>query len=210
LPAALVVLLAVLAGCSDDDTSADSGDDTTTTVPTTTTTDPPATDEASYEIVEDLVLEATGLADELFQDPTVVEDSGNETLVRLREIYTDDSPTPEGVEQQLRDFVADGQYQRPSATGLFREVSVYAFEAVDEDTLTFDTCNQIDKETVDADGTVVTTDARVVFVSGEARRIDGVWRFVGLSNDTGRSNPIAPGTSGHGICAQFAAEREPQ
>jgi hypothetical protein len=204
----LVVLLVVLAGCSDDDTSADAGDGTTTTVATTTTTHPPATDEASYEIVEDLVLEATDLADELFQDPTVVEDPGNETLVRLREVYAPDSPAPDGIEELLRGLVADGQHQRPSASGLFREVSVYAFDAVDEDTLAFDTCNQIDKETVDEAGEVVATDTQVVFVSGEARRIDGVWRFVGLSNDTSRSNPIEPGSSERGLCAQLAAERE--
>jgi hypothetical protein len=203
----LVVQLVVLAGCSDDDTSADAGDDTTTTVATTTTTHPPATDEASYEIVEDLVLEATDLADELFQDPTAVEDPDNETLARLREVYTPDSPAPDGIEDLLRGLVAEGQHQSPSANGLFREVSLYAFEAVDEDTLTFDTCNQIDKQTVDDAGNVVTTDAQAVFVSGEAHRIDGVWRFVGLSNDTSRSNPIEPGSSERGLCAQLAAEQ---
>ena len=81
---------------------------------TTTTTQPPATDEASHEVVEELVLEATELADELFQDPTAVEDPDNEALDRLREIYTDDSPTPDGVEDQLRELVATGQHQRPS------------------------------------------------------------------------------------------------
>jgi hypothetical protein len=194
-----------VSACSDDDTSGADGE-TSTTVASTTTTQPPATDEASHEIVEELVLEATGLADELFQDPTGVEDPDNEALARLRELYTDDSPTPDAVEEQLRDFVASGQHQRPAANGLFREVGVYAFEAVDSDTLAFDTCNQIDKETVDANGEVVATDARVVFVSGEARRIDGAWRFVGLSNDTSRSNPITPGTAEQGLCAQLASE----
>jgi hypothetical protein len=206
--AGLIAVLVVLAtACSDDDTA--SGDDeTTTTVATTTTTQPLATDEASYEIVEELVLEATDLADELFQDPTVVEDPDNELLVRLREIYTDESPAVGGIEGLLRQLVADSQHQRASATGIFREVSVYAFEPVDQDTLTFDTCNQIDKETVDEAGEVVATDAQVVFVSGEARRVDGSWRFVGLSNDTSRNNPIEPGTSEPGLCAQLAAERD--
>jgi hypothetical protein len=199
------VALASVVACSDEEPSAAGDDDTTTTVASTTTTQPPATDEASHEAVEELVLEATGLADELFQDPTAVEDPDSEALDRLREIYTEDSPTPDSVEEQLRDFVASGQHQRPAANGLFREVSVYAFETVDADTLTFDTCNQIDKETVDADGEVVATDARVVFVSGEAHRVDGAWRFVGLSNDTSRSNPIAPGTAEQGLCAQLAA-----
>jgi hypothetical protein len=203
----LVAVLVVSAtACSDDDTAAGDDNDTGTTVASTTTTQPPANDEASHEVVEELVVEATELADELFQDPTAVDDPDNEALARLREIYTEDSPTPDGVEEQLRDFVASGQHQRPAANGIFREVSVYAFEAVDSDTLAFDTCNQIDKETVDADGEVVGTDARVVFVGGEAHRVDGAWRFVGLSNDTSRSNPIAPGTAEQGLCAQLAAE----
>ncbi|MFW6033536.1 MAG: hypothetical protein ACOC9R_00260 [bacterium] len=202
----VVALVVSTVGCSDDATSAGTEDEPTTTVATTTTTQPPATDEDSHEIVEELVIEATGLADELFQDPTVIEDPDNELLVRLREIYTEDSPAIGGIEDVLRRLVADGQHQRPSRTGIFREVGVYAFEAEDADTLTFDTCNQIDKETVDASGDVVATDAQVVFVSGEARRVDGNWRFVGLSNDTTRNNPIEPGTSEPGLCSQLAAE----
>jgi hypothetical protein len=107
-------------------------------------------------------------------------------------------------------LAASGQHERPSATGIFREVSVYAFEPVDANTLSFDTCNQIDSETVDADGTVLETEALVVFVEGSARRVDGVWRFHGLSNDISRSNPIAPGGSEAGLCAQLASERTDQ
>jgi hypothetical protein len=207
----LVAVLVVSAtACSDDDTAAGDDNDTSTTVASTTTTEPPATDEASHEMVEELVLEATELADELFQDPAAVEDPDNEALARLREIYTDDSPTPDGVEEQLRDLAANGQHERPSSTGVFREVSVYAFEPVDQDTLNFDTCNQIDTERVDANGTVVDTEALVVFVRGSARRIDGVWRLHGLSNDISRSNPITPGESEPGLCAQLASERTGQ
>jgi hypothetical protein len=205
----VAVFLVSVSACSDDDTSAADGE-TSTTVASTTTTQPPATDEASHEIVEELVLEATGLADELFQDPTGVEDPDNEALARLREIYTDDSPTPDGVEERLRQLAANGQRERPSSTGIFREVSVYAFEPVDEDTLSFDTCNQIDTETVDANGTVLETEALVVFVRGSARRVDGVWRFHGLSNDISRSNPISPGESEAGLCAELASERDGQ
>jgi hypothetical protein len=193
--------------CSDDDERA-GGDGTPTTSETTSTTQPPATDEASHEVVEELVIEATGLADELFQDPSAVDDPDSEALDRLREIYTDDSPTPDGIEDELRELVANGQRQRPSETGIFREVSVYGFEPVDEDTLTFDTCNQIDFETVNADDTVVDTQAMVVFVEGTARRVDGVWRFHGLSDDVTRSNPIEPGQSEAGLCEQLASERD--
>jgi hypothetical protein len=189
-------------GCGDGGSEASPEDETTTSA-ATATTQPPATDEASHEIVNDMVLEATGLADELFQDPELIDDPDDETFDRLQEIYTPDSPAAAAIEDLLRGMVDEGQHQRPSATGLFREVTVYAFEAVDADTLTFDTCNQIDKETVNDAGDVVTTDAQMVFVGGEARRIDGVWRFVGLSNDATRANPMTPGSSERGRCAQF-------
>jgi len=200
----LGLVLAVLGGaaCSDDGSEASPEDETTTTA-ATTTTQPPATDDESREIVSDMVLEATGLADELFQNPELIDDPEDETLDRLQEIYTPDSPAVAAIEDVLRGMVDDGQIQRPSGTGLFREVTVYAFEAVDADTLEFDTCNQIDKVTVNEAGDVVTTDAQMVFVSGEARRIDGVWRFVGLSNDASRNNPMVPGSSERGLCAQF-------
>jgi hypothetical protein len=205
LSAALVVVLAVLAGCSDDDTSADSGDDTTAT---TTTTQPPATDEASHEVIEDLVLEATSLADELFQDPTLVEDE-SDALDRLREIYTDDSPTPEGVEESVRGLAERGESYTPAASGIYREVSIYKWDpATDDDTLTFDTCSLIDRVKVDADGNVLSTEARVIFTAGEAQRVDGVWRFYGLSSDVSRSTEFESGTADPGFCQQIPDESE--
>jgi hypothetical protein len=199
----LALLVVLAAACSDDDSDGSNGDGTTTTVAITTTTQPPATDQASHEIVEDMVIEATELADDLFQDPSAVEDPDNESLARLREIYTDDSPTPDGVEDQLRELARLGQYDRPAANGIFREVGVYAFEPSGQDTLRFDTCSQIDTERVDADGNVVSTEAMVRFSRGEARRIEGVWRFYGLSSDDSRVTEIEPGGASQGFCQRL-------
>lgn len=195
--------------CSDDDTATGSDVTTTTLADATTTTQPAATEdgEAAFDAVEEVVVEATGLADRLFQDPTVVDDPDNGDLVGLRELYTDDSPTPDGVEAQLREMAANGERGRPTPGGaVYREVVPYAFEAVDEDTVRFDTCNQRDSQIVDADGEVVETIAEIVFVGGTAERVDGVWRFVGLSSDLDRSNPITPGSSQAGYCADFVAD----
>ncbi len=196
------------AACSDDDTTA-SGDGETTTTASTTTTQAAATDDpdAAFDAVEEVVLEATGLSDRLFQDPTVVNEPDNEDLERLREIYTNDSPTPDGVEAQLRDLAERGQRGRPTPGGeVYREVAPYAFEVVDADTVRFDTCNQLDSQTVDEDGNVIETTAQIVFVSGSARRVSGVWHVEGLSNDLSRSNPIRPGDSRAGYCADFVAD----
>jgi len=190
-------------GCSDNGSEASPDDETTTTV-ATTTTQPPATDDASHEIVTELVYEATGLADELFQDPTLADDPDSNAMDRLRELYTDDSPTPVGLETQLEELAALGHHERPTANGMFREVSVYSFEVVDENTLQFDTCSQIDTEMVDSDGDVISTEAAVRFSRGEARRVDGVWRFYGLNNDDSRLTEIESGGSSHGFCARAA------
>jgi hypothetical protein len=195
-------LLVSVTACSDDDTSA-ADDEARTTIASTTTTQPPATDEASHEIVEELVLEATGLADELFQDPTAVEDPDNEALDRLRELYTEDSPTPDGVEESVRGLADRDERYRPAASGIYREVSIYRwYPATDENTLTFDTCSLIDREKVNAAGEVIDTEARVIFTAGEARRVAGVWRFYGLSSDVSRNTEIEPGQANPGFCQQ--------
>jgi hypothetical protein len=206
----LVAVVAVsAAACSDDDTAASGDGETTTTASTTTTTQPSATDDpdAAFDAVEEVVLEATSLADRLFQDPTVVNEPDNDDLERFREIYTDDSPTPDGVEAQLRDLAERGQRGRPTPGGeVYREVAPYAFEVLDADTVGFDTCNQVDRQVVDAAGQVIETSAQIVFVAGTARRVDGIWRFEGLSNDLSRNNPIRPGDSRAGYCAEFVAD----
>jgi hypothetical protein len=207
---ALLAVLVVAAACSDDDTTAsDADDEATTTLATTTTTQPSATDdpEAAFDAVEEVLLEATSIADRLVQDPTVVDDPGNEDLERLREIYTENSPTPDGVEAQLRDLAEKGQRGRPTPGGeVYREIAPYNFEVVDPDMVRFDTCNQLDAQTVDAAGEVVETTSQIVFVGGTAQRVDGVWRLYGLSSDLSRSNPIRPGDSKAGYCTEFVAD----
>jgi hypothetical protein len=167
-------------------------------------TAPPATDEASHQDVTRLVAEATGLADRFWRDPGIVEDPSHPDLVRYRELYTDESPTPAAVEDGLRQMVEQGEHYRPAASGFMREVEIYQWSPPpDADTLYFDTCSLIDRELVGPDGTVLSTDARLLFVGGEARRVDGEWRFHGLSNDVSRTVQLAPGAARPGTCAGF-------
>jgi hypothetical protein len=167
-------------------------------------TAPPATDEASHQDVTRLVEEATGLADRFWREPGIVDDPSHPDLVRYRELYTDDSPTPAAVEAGLRQMVEQGEHYRPAASGFMREVEIYQWSPPpDADTLYFDTCSLIDRELVGADGTVLSTDARLLFVGGEARRVDGQWRFHGLSNDVSRTVALAPGAARPGTCAGF-------
>ncbi len=106
------------------------------------------------------------------------------------------------MEAQIREMADAGEYRRPAASGVFRELVIYqwASPAPDENTLQFDTCALIDDELVDASGGVIETESTVIYAAGEARRIDGVWRFYGLSNDVSRSMPFTPGTGTPGFC----------
>jgi hypothetical protein len=168
---------------------------------TTTTTQPPASDEAARAVVDDLVAEATALADRLFRDPAAALEPGSDDLDRLREIYVGGSPVPDGVSTQLRDLAALGRRHRAGASGVYREVAVFDWEPpTDDDTLRFRTCSMVDTEVVDATGRVVDHFAELILTGGEARRVDGVWRFGGFTDDSAQRLEIAPGTARPGYC----------
>jgi hypothetical protein len=162
-----------------------------------------ATADADFPVVEDLVIEATGLADQLFEDPTVVNDAGDRTLARFNEIYTDDSPTPEGVAAQLRTLSANGQRYRPGPSGRLRDVGVYRMTRVDDSQVAFRICAVEDVEIVDADGTVIGRRSQVTQGDGWAERVGDEWRFAGIDPDESATLPIAPGSAPSGFCDQL-------
>jgi hypothetical protein len=205
LPATLVLLVA----CGDDDATNDSRSEREpATDSSAATTEPPASDsEAAFPIVEDLVLEATRLVDELYQEPEAVNDPDNADVERLREIYTEDSPTPDAVTEQLHELVDNGERMRAADSGVFRDLGVYEMAAVDEDTVRFRICASEDRETIDANGNVVDQRAQVTQGTGEARRIDGIWRFYGIHPEEDRTLPIEPGTANAGFCDRLFDEQ---
>ncbi len=201
---ALVAAAPGLASCSGSGTAGAGRDDDSPRAAAPPVTAAPATDDASHADVVRLVDETTGLADRFWRDPSVIEDPEHPDLARYRALHTADSPTPDAVEAGLRTMVEQGEHYRPAASGFMREVEIYQWAPpTDEDTLRFDTCSLIDRELVGPDGTVVATEARLLFVGGEAHRIDGEWRFFGLSNDTSRTVPLTPGAARPGTCAGF-------
>jgi hypothetical protein len=161
-----------------------------------------ATD-ADFPAVEDLVIEATGLADQLFEDPTVVNEPGDQTLARFNEIYTDDSPTPEGVAAQLRTLSANGQRYRPGPSGRLRDVSLYRMTRVDDSQVAFRICAVEDVEIVDANGAVIDRRSQVTQGDGWAQLVGGEWRFAGIDPDENATLPIAPGSAPSGFCDQL-------
>lgn len=201
------LLAAGTLGCSDDPGDDDDGDSTTTAPSTTSTTDPPATDDAAKEEVEAVVMEATAIVDELLQDPSLIDDPEDDRIGRLADLYADDSPAPGAIEDRVREMATSGEYRRPAASGVYRELVIYQWSSpTDANTLRFDTCAVIDNELVDADGDVLETESQVVYAAGEARRVDGVWRFYGLSNDVSRSMPFTPGTGTRDFCEAIASD----
>lgn len=207
-----LALLTVTAACSGDDDAepASRDDEQTDTTSATTTTQPPASDEeAAYPIIRDLVLEATALTDQLFQDPTAAEDPDNPDIERLRELYTEDSPTPDGVLDQLSDLADKGQRWRASQSGVFRDLGVYEMTTLDDDKVRFRICASEDLETVDENDHVVDQRAQVTQGVGEARRVDGIWRFYGINIEDDRTLEIAPGSANPGFCdSLFGGEAE--
>jgi hypothetical protein len=205
--AAALTLLGGTPACSGDDTS--SADTTSTSSSTTTTTHPPATDEAAaFPIVEELVHEATDLTDELYQDPAVVDEPENDDIARLRELYTADNPTPDGVVQNLQELSDQDRQIRAASSGIFRDLYLYDITATDENTVHFGFCALQDQETVDTDGNVVEHFAEVTQGEGEARREENIWRFYGLDRDDERSTEIRPGTAVAGFCESIYEQRD--
>jgi hypothetical protein len=201
----LAVLLLPTAACTDDDSEAPAGaDDRAGTTSTATTAQPAASDSAAaFPIVEGVVLEATALANELFQDPSKADDEGSATVARFRELHTADSPTPDGVLAQLRALKDNGHRYRPGPSGALRDLGVYRLTAVNDDTIQLRVCAVEDIEVVDASGTVVEARSQITQGDGEARRNAGVWRFVGIRPDETATLPIAPGSAPAGFCDQL-------
>jgi hypothetical protein len=205
--------LILLVGCSGDDSGANGSSDRSDhdTDASTSATQPPATEEdEAFSIVEDRVTEANAIIDELLQDPRAVDEPENAEIARLREIHTDDSPTPDGIVTQLEELAENDLRERPAESGVFSDFGVYRMTAVDENTVRFRTCSTEDSETVDASGEVVDRRAQVTQGVGEARRIDGVWRVYGIHQEDDRTLPIEPGTANAGFCDElFSSDGEP-
>jgi hypothetical protein len=201
--ALLIVAAAAISGCAGTDrgaggAAATGGGDEGTGGPQPSADRP----EAAFPLVEDVVIEATGLADELFQDPTVVEDDGD-AVRRFTALYTADSPTPAGVLAQLRTLADSGRRYRAGPSGRMRDVGVYRMQAVDRDTVALRVCAIEDVEVVDSAGAVVERRSQITQGDAWAVRAGGVWRFAGIDPDEAATLPIAPGSAPSGFCDQL-------
>lgn len=198
-----ILLSAACGGDDDDSEDSSSRRTTTTTEQAATTTQPQASgdgQQAALTIVESLVLDATDLTDRLLRDPALAADEGSAEVEHLRELYTGDSPTPPEVLARLDELASHSQKVRPGPSGVFREFMVHGIAAVDANTVRFNFCANQDQETVDASGNVVDRFAEVTQGSGEARYVDGRWRFYGLHRDDESSLPTEPGNALPGFC----------
>jgi hypothetical protein len=209
----LVAACVFLAACGDDDDN--SGVDrnpASTASSTTTETQPAASGEGqpqAFDLVKSVVLEATALTDELLQNPAVVNDPDNEDIPRLRDLYTDDSEGPDAVIDRLHHLAQDGQEVRAGGSGVFRQMKVFQASAVDGNTVRFRVCAVQDQETVDAQERVISRFAEVTQGTGEARRVDGVWRLYGIHRDADTSFEIEPGSADPNTCDDLYPIEDP-
>jgi hypothetical protein len=198
--AALVI--AVAAACSSDEADEPPSRSATSNPRSVVTTQPPAagdTEDEAFASVRQVVVEATGLVDTLFQDPALVDDPTNDAVAHLRKLYTPGSHTPDGVEAQLHDLADRGLRMRPAGS-VFRDLGVYRLSAVDGDTVRFRVCATEDQETVDTNGKVVDVLAQVTQGDGVARRIDGTWRLDHIEPRDDLTLPFEPGSADRGFC----------
>lgn len=202
--ATLLVAAGLLAACGGDHESgggAAVGDGAAAAPAPPVVAQPSAnTPAAAFPVVEDLVIEATDLANRLFQNPSVVDDRHGDLLTRFGEIYTPDSPTPAGVVAQLEDLNARGRHYRAGPSGRLRDVGVYRMTRIDGDQVTFRVCAVEDVEIVEAGGKVVGRRSQVTQGDGWAERTGGVWRFAGIDPDETATLRIAPGSAPSGFC----------
>ena len=202
-----LVLAGVASACAGGDsggaTTAAGARDAASPAPKVVAQPAATTPDAAFPVVENLVIEATGLADRLFEDPSVVEDGDARLLARFHDVYTADSPTPAGVEVQLRKLNARGQRYRPGPSGRLRDVGVYRMTAAGADQVSFRVCAVEDMEVVDAAGKVVGRRSQVTQGDGWAERKGGIWRFAGIDPDETATLPIAPGSAPSGFCDEL-------
>jgi hypothetical protein len=175
-----------LAACGDDSDSGDedeqSGPTTTTEpAPTTTTTQPSALDdeEAVFAIVEDVYDEQADLADQMYQNPELVNDE--EHIEQLRALVTGQvGDGVDGLVEEVRALRDDGVHLE--ATGeVMSDRAIDQLEVVDADTVSFGECHLGDNTRVDEDGNQVGEPTVFgVFGVGEAKRVDGTWRIASL------------------------------
>ena len=200
LAASLAPLVLGLVSCSDD--SADGGPSTTerrqTTVPatstsTSTTTQPASSDDAGVRPILDRLLarwdEAmTGIAG----DPEAAVDPQSDLRDPFAEVFTADSP----FVADLTDFVSQGYVgqdlgTRP-ATGTLNQhtVATRLTGTPDDDHLTFVFCSFNDGEDFYlSTGERRSADVGITEGTGEAVRVDGVWKLHRLQQLTFNSAP---------------------
>ncbi len=178
-----------------------------TTSESTTMTQPDASSiDAVAPIIEDLVVETSDIATRLATDPSAVSDPDNEDVARFRELYTADSPVPDGVITHLTSLAEKGHRWRPGPSGVMRNVGVYRLVAVNDDVVQFRVCEIEDVEIVDGGGSVVERRSQIIQGDGEARRIDGAWRFYGTDLDESASLPVRPGSSPADFCDRLLGD----
>jgi hypothetical protein len=205
LAGALIAGLLV-AGCSDSGgssastSSASSGSPRSTSAPTTTS-QPAGTDAAAVQpVLQQLFDEESRLRGVLGAHPASVNDPKNSDLIAFQQLFTTDSPLLTGAVTSLMRDASDGIVEQPGPSGV-RHKSLLGppLPGATADDVTFPVCTYTDYSKVKAStGEVIQAEVTIAPGTGEARRVEGVWRIVGFgpanASDVSHLAPGSPNT----------------
>lgn len=176
------LLALLMTGCGDDSdsdgSSGSGGSDAPGSHPSATENEGDA-----HRIVENLVHDASERANELYEDPSVVDDPTSNRLERLLALYTPDNTFPEAIEEHVRLLADDGVSYAPGPRGFHERLRVFDLTTIDDDTVRFQYCAALSIE-------IVGSDLEDPFLAelrtgvGEAHRIDGTWLLYDLVTPT--------------------------
>ena len=208
LTAALTAGLLV-AGCSDSgggaastSSAASSGGLTSASSSLATTTQPPGTDAAAVQpVLQQLFDEQSRLLGVLGSKPASVNDPNNPDLIAFQQLFTADSPLLSGAIASFGRDASDGIVEQPGPSGVYHKSLLGPpLPGSTTDDVTFPVCTYTDysKRVKTATGEVLSSEATIAPGTGEARRVQGIWRIVGFgpanASDVSHLPPGSPNT----------------
>jgi hypothetical protein len=161
-------------------------------------------------VLQKLFDEQSRLVGVLGSRPASVNDPTNPDLVAFQQLFTADSPLLSGSIASFRRDVSDGIVEQAGPSGVRHKTLLGPpLPGGTADDVTFPVCTYTDYSKLNAStGEVVQAETTIAPGTGEAQRVQGVWRIVGFgpahASDVSHLPPGSPNT-----CASATSQGTP-